>query len=152
MNVNEGEIQVKHLNEMSPVDVYGMCGLRYNVFVFEQKSIFDEYDGKDVEAFHVFIKDQEKIIAYARVFKADEITATFGRVAVDQEHRKEGLGRKMVTKAIEVAKRMEGVKEIKIEAQEYLKEFYGSFGFVQTSEPFDDAGVMHVEMRMQVAN
>ena len=33
-----------------------------------------------------------------------------------------------------------------LSAQTYLVRFYGSLGFQTTSEPFDDYGLMHVEM------
>jgi ElaA protein len=35
---------------------------------------------------------------------------------------------------------------LRIGAQMYLKDFYGEFGFVQSSEPYDEDGIMHIEM------
>jgi hypothetical protein len=35
---------------------------------------------------------------------------------------------------------------IRIGAQQYLEAFYASFGFKTVSEPYDEDGIMHVEM------
>jgi ElaA protein len=38
---------------------------------------------------------------------------------------------------------------VKIDAQAYLEKFYGSFGFVRSSEPFDEDGILHIAMTWQ---
>ena len=35
---------------------------------------------------------------------------------------------------------------IRIGAQQHLERFYGEFGFAACSEPYDEDGIMHVEM------
>ena len=35
---------------------------------------------------------------------------------------------------------------IRIGAQMYLERFYGDYGFVKASEPYDEDGIMHIEM------
>ena len=35
---------------------------------------------------------------------------------------------------------------IRIGAQQYLEKFYGSFGFETVSAPYDEDGIVHVEM------
>jgi ElaA protein len=35
---------------------------------------------------------------------------------------------------------------VRIGAQAQLQKFYGSFGFVQSSEPYDEDGILHIEM------
>ncbi len=39
-----------------------------------------------------------------------------------------------------------GVVPIRISAQQYLKKFYEGFGFRQVGEPFDEDGILHIEM------
>lgn len=146
------EIKTAEFANLTPWQVAKIYAIRYNVFVREQKSIFNEHDGHDFNATHLFIEDEDKIIAYARVYREDKNTAVLGRVAVDKDHRGQGLGREIVQKAIEAVKRMEGVDRINIEAQTYLQKFYESFGFKVTSEPYDDDGVMHVNMTLRTSS
>jgi len=35
---------------------------------------------------------------------------------------------------------------LRIGAQAHLEAFYGAFGFVKASEPYDEDGIMHIEM------
>ena len=123
------EIQTKKFADLSPFQVAKMYAIRYNVFVKEQRSIFNEHDGHDFEATHLFIEDGDKIVAYARVYRENETSAVLGRVAVDPEYRRQELGRRIVGQVIDTAKSMNGITQINIGAQEYLQQFYESFGF-----------------------
>ena len=38
---------------------------------------------------------------------------------------------------------------IQIEAQAHLQKFYGKYGFVTVSDPFDEDGILHVVMRKE---
>lgn len=142
------EIQVRPLGQLSPFQVERLFALRYNVFVRGQNSIYDEHDGKDRTAIHLFVEDGDNIVACARICPEEEGVVSVGRVAVDKRYRKQKLGEKIVGKAIEQARTMPGIKKINIGAQLYLQKFYEGFGFVATSEPYDDAGVMHVNMSL----
>jgi len=35
---------------------------------------------------------------------------------------------------------------VRIGAQQYLEKFYGELGFARASEPYDEDGIMHIEM------
>jgi len=35
---------------------------------------------------------------------------------------------------------------LRIGAQQYLERFYGDYGFARSSEPYDEDGIMHIEM------
>ncbi len=140
----------KKMVELTPIQMYKIMALRFNSFVLEQKSIFPEFDEHDLEAQHIFIEEGQKIIAYARAFKSGDTSATFGRVVVDMTYRGQKLGQQIVEMAIAALKEIGGVQKIEIEAQEYLTKFYESFGFRKTSEPFDDAGIMHVSMELDI--
>ena len=77
-------------------------------------------------------------------------TPSLGRVAVAPAIRGRGLARNMMARAIELARAEFGDCALTIGAQVYLREFYRSFGFVEISEPYDDAGVPHVDMRLEL--
>jgi ElaA protein len=143
-------VQIRTFDQLTITQVAGMYALRYNVFIREQQSIFNEHDGKDFAAIHLFIEDAGQIVAYSRICKESNSVASIGRVAVDQAYRGQSLAKTIVAEAIETIKNMHSVSEIVIEAQEYLQKFYQGFGFVSTSEPFDDDGVLHVRMSLRL--
>jgi len=43
-----------------------------------------------------------------------------------------------------------GKQTIKIGAQLYLKKFYESFGFIQSSNVYDEDGIDHIEMLKEI--
>jgi predicted GNAT family N-acyltransferase len=55
----------------------------------------------------------------------------------------------MVETILQVAEQNH-VKTIYIEAQTHAIGFYEKFGFQVVSEPFEEAGIMHVEMKKRV--
>ncbi len=59
-----------------------------------------------------------------------------------------GDGLEIVERALEYIEKM-NIHIVEIEAQEHLKEFYSSFRFVQTSQPFDDCGISYIVMRKE---
>ena len=50
--------------------------------------------------------------------------------------------------AIRVAQEELDADVITIEAQVQARGFYEKLGFVQTSDEFDDGGIMHIEMKL----
>jgi len=122
--------------------------LRNKVFVIEQDCIYQDCDGKDLNAFHLIGTENNEVVAYLRILKKnvsfDE--ASIGRVVVDNSQRGKGTAREMMLKAIEFVKKEFGESEIKISAQEYLVNFYRSLGFQKVSETYLEDGIPHVEM------
>jgi ElaA protein len=137
---------VKPFTELTLEQLYKILKLRYDVFVVEQKSIYDEFDEKDYHAIHIFYEDKKDIVAYTRLFKKSNKVAALGRVVVNTKFRKKGLGRKVVQEGIAYIKTVWKIKKIEIGAQVYLKSFYESFGFKQSSDVYDDCGVPHIDM------
>lgn len=142
------ECVIKNFDELNTKELYDLLQLRFRVFVLVQKSLYDEVDGRDLECYHLLGYDKGELVAYLRILPRglsfDEVS--IGRVVVREDARAVGFGRKIVTKAIEFITNEMKENEVRIEAQSYLKKFYESFGFKQTSEPFLDEGVEHIEM------
>ena len=67
---------------------------------------------------------------------------SIGRVIIAPEARGTGLGKELMKRGIEAA----GGVPIRLGAQAHLEKFYGDLGFVRASEPYDEDGIMHVEM------
>ncbi len=143
-------VKVLQFSEFTPNLLYEVLKLRFKVFVLEQNSMYEELDDVDFDATHILIQKDGVIVAYMRIYLKEEGVASFGRVVVHKDYRKHGLGSEIVKNGLVYIKENMNVKRVEIEAQEYLKGFYESFGFKQTSQPYDDCGVMHINMKLDI--
>ena len=57
---------VKHFSELTAQELYEIYKLRVSVFVVEQKCCYQEVDDADEDAYHVWLRDEDGIEAYAR--------------------------------------------------------------------------------------
>lgn len=142
------KVEIKKFNELGLEELYEIFRLRSEVFVVEQECIYNDVDGKDLDSVHVMIKNEGRIEAYLRVIKEgiSYEDCSIGRVLVAKEARGKGLARRIVKEGIDYITREWNKKRITIGAQEYLKEFYGSFGFKTVSDVYMEDGIPHVDM------
>ena len=138
----------KHFNLLTPHEVYAIIQLRNEVFVVEQNCVFQDADGKDQKCYHLMGFANGTLAAYARLVPAGESyeNVSIGRIATSPHFRNKGAGKALLTAAIDQCKVLFNEQTIKIGAQLYLKNFYESFGFKQTSEVYDEDGIPHIEM------
>lgn len=141
------ELIVKHFSELSTEELFEIYKLRVSVFVVEQKCPYQEVDDADCVAYHLWLKDDDGIQAYARVLPSGITfpTASIGRVIAVKRHC--GLGSQIVSAATQVAETKLDAEEITIEAQVYARSLYEKLGFRQTSEEFLEDGIPHIQMR-----
>lgn len=148
------EIITRKFNELTREEMYNIFRLRSEVFVVEQNCVYNDLDGKDKDAIHIFAKENGRIVAYIRTFVRQDGSASFGRVCVSKDHRRSGLGKKIVAEGIRcICENYDHKKihnRIMIEAQEYLRGFYESFGFRKTSETYLEDGIPHIDMQMDL--
>jgi len=132
-------ISLVNWNDRSEVLIY----IRHEVFVKEQNVPLDlEIDGLDYECYHVLAFDKENNpVGTARMMKDGHI----GRVAVLKKQRGLGIGLMMMNKLMEKAGSL-GIKEICLDAQVNVIEFYKRQGFNEIGEVFMDAGIEHKRM------
>jgi ElaA protein len=71
---------------------------------------------------------------------------SIGRVLTTEAARGTGAGRELLARGIEYAEQLHPGHRIRIGAQQYLEAFYQSFGFETISEPYDEDGIMHIDM------
>ena len=57
-----------------------------------------------------------------------------------------GLGNRILSEGIRVARERMKADRIVIEAQSYAKEYYEKFGFIQISEEYLEDGIPHIQM------
>ncbi|SRR5258705_8449730 len=139
---------VKKFDELSVHELYAILRLRSEVFVVEQNCVFQDMDNKDQSSYHLMGWEDHALAAYTRLIPPGVVypSASIGRVITSQAARGTGIGRQLMEKSIEEATSLFGNIPIKIGAQLYLKEFYNSFGFDQSSDIYDEDGIDHIEM------
>jgi ElaA protein len=71
---------------------------------------------------------------------------SIGRVVSAKDARRTGAGRALMKESVAHATKLWPGERLRIGAQMYLKAFYESFGFAQSSEPYDEDGILHIEM------
>lgn len=141
--------QIKQFNELSTTETYQILALRSLVFVVEQNCVYQDIDNKDQKAFHLFCTENNQIIAYARLFKAGDYfnEASIGRVVVHPNYRGKNTGHELMQQAILLCENILHETKITISAQEYLKKFYETHGFVQTSAMYLEDDIPHIQMQ-----
>ena len=127
-------------------DMEAAVGIRFRVFVDEQSVPPEiELDEYDVVAAHALALLDGVAIATGRAIVEDG-SARIGRMAVDREHRRSGVGG-LVLRFLEDEAREQGAEEFVLHAQDYVKEFYARHGYEEHGDTFMEAGILHVEMR-----
>jgi ElaA protein len=129
--------------ELSTGELYAILEARSQVFVVEQRCMYQDVDGLDRVARHVWAVDGGELRAYLRILPAGVKYAevAIGRVLVAQPMRGTGLGRELMRRGLASAG-----APVRLSAQAYLERFYAELGFRRVSDIYDDAGIPHVEM------
>ena len=137
---------LKSFDQLSTKELEQIFRLRESIFIVEQKSYFNDIDGKDYDALHLFNKDEnDEIWSYSRILDYNDYVS-FGRITVAKHKRGNGNGRKLIDKVFEVLNERNPTKNIHILAMSYLKPFYESYGFVPVSEEYIVDQHPHIDM------
>jgi ElaA protein len=145
------EWKIKPFEALTVYELYDLLKLRSEIFVMEQNCVYLDLDGKDKVALHLMGEYEGKIVAHARLFEPGISfdNASIGRVVVDANYRDKKWGHDLMREAIAGVLLHFGESQITIGAQLYLKKFYESHGFVQTSEMYLEDDIEHIEMRRE---
>ena len=142
---------IKKFNELSTAEFHDIIQLRLAVFVVEQDCVYQDLDGKDRTALHIIGKNEEDaIVATARILHENSKKVIIGRVVVEKNFRKYGLGKELMKQSISDIIRLYGKIQINIAAQKYLLNFYSSLGFVSSGKEYLEDGIPHVEMNLNL--
>ncbi len=124
--------------------------VRMRVFVAEQSvPAEEELDDEDATATHVIARHNELVIGTGRLLIRAEGTCQIGRMAVDQPWRRQGVGGRLLL-YLEQEARSQGMSQVMLHAQEYVKGFYAAHGYLERGELFLEAGIPHIEMRKEI--
>lgn len=140
---------LKTFAELNADELYSILRLRNEVFVVEQNCVFQDADNKDQYAYHFMgYDDNNKLAAYTRLLPAGAsfAEASIGRVVTAPFARNSGIGKSLMVESIATIYKLYGKQPLRIGAQLYLKKFYESFGFQQSSEVYLEDGIEHIEM------
>lgn len=147
------KFEVKQFSELTTMELFEIYKLRVAVFVVEQKCYYQEVDDDDLIAYHLMITNNaHHLIAYARIIpESNSTVARIGRVVVNSDDRHGGQGRQLVQMALdEIPQLMPHTVKIVLAGQEYLNNFYQSFGFKNVSDVYLEDGIPHIDMEMAI--
>ena len=142
-------------DQLSPHEVHDIFQARAAVFVVEQTCAFQDVDGADPACWHLIGRSPSgegggggQVVAYCRLVPpgVKYPQPSIGRVVTLPPARGIGAGRTLMREAIARAEALWPGQPLRIGAQIYLKDFYGEFGFAQSSDPYDEDGILHIEM------
>jgi ElaA protein len=114
--------------------------------------VFQDADNKDQQSYHVMGWHNNELAAYTRIVPAgiSYKEASIGRVVVSSPKRGKGLARELMQQSINILYDLYSKSPIRIGAQLYLKHFYESIGFQQSSDIYVEDGIEHIEMLLQI--
>ncbi|MGV3461691.1 MAG: GNAT family N-acetyltransferase [Flavobacterium sp.] len=145
------QFKIKRFNELSLPELYQVLQLRSEVFVVEQNCVYQDIDGKDAKAVHVFSGEDGQVAAYCRLFGPGDYfeNTSIGRVVIGEKYRDRKWGHAMMKAAIDAIAAIWQTSAITISAQLYLKKFYETHGFVQSGEQYLEDGIPHIRMHRE---
>jgi predicted GNAT family N-acyltransferase len=149
--MSDTEIEIRWA--LGAEEMRGAIAVREEVFCREQGvSRAEELDGRDEEARHVvaLAPGGGQVIGTARLL-VDGADAKIGRVAVERVWRHGGIASRMLGLALEGA-RERGCTRARLAAQIEAAALYEHAGFAIESEPFEEAGIMHVWMGLELTH
>jgi predicted GNAT family N-acyltransferase len=127
--------------------------VRVAVFVQEQGiPAEEEWDFEDATALHAVLFDTfGQALGTARLLQPEAGVAKIGRMAVLPAHRGKGLGQRLVQAMLRTA-RYRGDRQVVLSAQSRAEGFYAKYGFEPVGEPYDEVGIAHVAMHLDLTS
>ncbi|WP_164014583.1 GNAT family N-acetyltransferase [Pyxidicoccus trucidator] len=148
----------KSFPELTLDELYALLALRQEVFVVEQRSIYQDVDGLDAESLHLLAYEDADgapyLAGYLRILPPGlkfPGASSLGRVVTSPRARRRGLGRELVERGLARLDAHFPAADIRISAQHYLQRFYEDFGFHAEGDVYDEDGIPHIEMVRQAA-
>jgi len=130
-------------------NLHDILQLRQQVFILEQASFYPDIDGHDPLALHLTARDRSgTLLGCLRLLPPGTTNRrpAIGRLAIAKSARGLKLGNRMMTEGIRKARQLYADNTIYISAQQHLIPFYAELGFSPRGEPYDEDGIMHVDM------
>lgn len=146
-------------SDFDPDTLYAMLRLRSAVFVVEQACVFHDMDVLDPRCDHLlaFDDDAGAVIGCLRRVPAGlrrphtpapaAPGPMLGRLVTATRVRGTGLGRRLMLDGIARCEHDYPGEDLFLSAQQRLQGFYESLGFHAIRAPYDEDGIVHIDMR-----
>ena len=160
--------------ELAAAELYAALAARQQVFTVEQRCAFQDADGHDVYAWHLFAWAEDSaevastptprgaarscapsgdpaalvLAGYLRVLDPGRKFAepSIGRVLTVAPYRGIGFGRTLMAEGIARTRRVWPERTVRIAAQQRLERFYADLGFRTAGAPYQEDDIAHVDM------
>ena len=121
--------------------------VRTEVFLEEQRIPVEmEWDELDDVAVHAVARNRLGLaVGTGRLLQHAPGVGRIGRMAVTRVLRGSNVGRDLL-RALVLAASQRGDHEVLLHAQRTAQGFYARLGFEPRGEPFEEAGIVHIEM------
>jgi ElaA protein len=143
----------KSFEECTKKEIHDLFALRAEVFVVEQHCVYQDLDGKDPKAVHIFgLTESKKLIAYSRILEPGIIysnAAAIGRIVVAPSYRNKNIGHDLVAFSLKKTENLFPSTPIKISAQSHLTHFYETHGFKKEGKEYLEDGIPHIAMLLR---
>lgn len=145
------EIHRADVSEIDPLTLYRILWLRVSVFVVEQKAAYSEVDGRDIEpgAELLWCDEAGAVVATLRILR-DDTAMRIGRVATAEPARGRGYAAELMRAAIARCRERSPGLRIHLDAQAQLEHWYGRFGFLRSGNAYEEDGIPHIPMTLEV--
>ena len=141
----------KHHNDLGKEQLYAILRLRNEVFVVEQKCIYQDIDGQDLlgDTHHLMAWKDDELVAYLRLLDPDTQggDVVVGRVIVAPVARGTGLGHQLMIEALKQIDDIWPDTPIFLSAQAHLQGYYARYGFRVAGEEYLEDDIPHIGMR-----
>lgn len=140
----------KKFEELSTKELYEILKARSEIFVLEQNIHYQDMDDIDYKSLHCFFMEDNKVIAYLRAFYQNDNKdiVRIGRVLTLQHGN--GIGGYLLRQSLEVIKEKMPCQKICGNAQKHALGFYERFGFKPVSNDFEEEGIVHVAIELDI--
>lgn len=140
----------KRFEDLTNRQVYEILKSRTEIFLLEQDIRCQDMDDVDYRSLHCFMEDEQRVVAYLRVFYKDTDckTVKIGRV-LTLIHGK-GLGRELMNRSLAEIRAQMPCEIICVDAQVQAAGFYEKLGFKPVSGEFLEEGIPHIAMELKI--
>ena len=136
--------------DLTTEQLYAFLRLRADVFVVEQRGIYQDLDGRDLlhSTRHFWIESESGApVAYLRLLEEPGGGFRIGRMVTAASARRRGLARRLLLAALAEV----GGAPCELGAQIYAVPLYASVGFQTVGEEYLEDGTSHIAMRRPAA-
>ena len=133
-------IRVSAFAQCDVADLYRILQLRSSVFAVEQQAIYNDLDGRDLDATLLWFEEQGAVLSCMRVLGGPYVLS---RIVTRPEARGRGLASMLIDHALGLVPPGEPVS---LNAQARLEAWYARWGFQRCGSDVWEDGIRHVPM------